>query len=48
MDDEGDEAEHRVDATLEQLGSESCPLKTGTFYRVRGAAQQRNEADEAR
>lgn len=48
MDDEGDEAEHRVETTLEQLGSESCPLKTGTFYRVRGAAQQRDEADEGR
>ena len=46
MDDEGDEPERRVETTPESLGSESCPLETGTFYRVRGAAQQGVAADE--
>jgi hypothetical protein len=33
--DQGREPDRRVDATLEDLGSDACPLKTTAFYQVR-------------
>jgi len=46
MDDEGDEPEQYVETTPAEIASPSCPLDTGIFYRVRGAAQQGVAADE--
>jgi len=34
--DEGREADSRLHTTVSEIGSESCPLNTTTFYRVRG------------
>jgi hypothetical protein len=44
--DEDEPAERQVDVSPDHFGGESFRLLDKTLYRVRGAAQQRDEADE--